>query len=334
MIQDIIICILFILIIYYIFKKNPEHFSIPDTENLNLNIKNYVDENYNNKIKYLNTVLNFIEKNNKNNQNLIINSSKLINTKNINAGQLKTTGSNKFKNLTINGDLNINGFLKINYDIGKNKVQIIPRFMIVAWCNNIYKKDNNKIILDIPYGWALCDGGVYNYNKEGKIIKVYDSSGIKTPDLRNRFIIGAASNSFSYPNQEEMLRGIPEDQASIINIPAYEFGNTYGNYTYTIKSTDLPPHRHFFSTKGPAMLNKNADPNILKLYTNKLANTSVIQDSYYLSTGLSLSPPGGYNMGDPNQEITYVKTDNEGKEKPTPINIVPQHMSLFYIMKI
>lgn len=67
----------------------------------------------------------------------------------------------------------------------------VPRGVIVMWSGSI---------TSIPEGWALCDG----------------TKG--TPDLRDRFIVGAGSN--------------------------YAVGDTGGQNTVTLTTAQLPPHSH------------------------------------------------------------------------------------------
>ena len=82
---------------------------------------------------------------------------------------------------------------------GSNKVQLpqddsIPSGIIAMWSGA-----SNAI----PTGWALCDG---NNN---------------TPDLRNRFIVGAGSS--------------------------YSVGNTGGSDTVSLNTNQIPAHSHGFS---------------------------------------------------------------------------------------
>jgi hypothetical protein len=59
-----------------------------------------------------------------------------------------------------------------------------PQGIILPWSSNG----------SIPYGWALCDGSVYN--------------NVKTPDLRGRFLLG--SNPISNANTKDTLsNGLP-----------------------------------------------------------------------------------------------------------------------------
>ncbi|MCB1125140.1 MAG: hypothetical protein KDM81_01490 [Verrucomicrobiae bacterium] len=64
----------------------------------------------------------------------------------------------------------------------------------------------------IPDGWALCDGTAVN--------------GHTTPDLRNRFVVGADPN------------GVPGTD------PPYEIGDTGGADSVTLGTSQIPSHRH------------------------------------------------------------------------------------------
>jgi microcystin-dependent protein len=73
----------------------------------------------------------------------------------------------------------------------------IPSGVILLWSGSV---------ASIPSGWALCNG----------------SSG--TPDLRNRFVVGAGST--------------------------YSVGDTGGSATSTLTSSELPAHTHSLSASG------------------------------------------------------------------------------------
>jgi microcystin-dependent protein len=62
----------------------------------------------------------------------------------------------------------------------------------------------------IPDGWALCDGQVHN--------------GVQTPDLRDRFIVGAGSS--------------------------YNLNDTGGESTHTLTIAEMPSHSHRFWRKN------------------------------------------------------------------------------------
>jgi hypothetical protein len=355
MIENIIICILFLLIIYYILKKSPEHFSVPNVDDLY--IQTSIDQNYRDKIRDLDIILNFVKNNSKDNNNFVINSNTPIPVKNIISGQMNINGTHKFKNLKINGDLNINGGLEINTNEGKNKIEIIPRYMIVAWCNNFYKRmtilpedlDNGiiegvndkkfeAIILDIPEGWVLCDGKKYII-ENGKPIQTVNDPSIQTPDLRDRFVIGA-TDEFSYKDQEAIFNNVPNDQVETIFISKYEFGKKYGNNKYQLKEQDLLNHWHNFAYESPIYLNEINNINY-SLYLNNFGETTIdssigriLKEDSHISTGLKGKKGIGWNMLDHTKEVTYVETETAGNTNNASFDTVPYHKSFFYIMKI
>jgi microcystin-dependent protein len=80
---------------------------------------------------------------------------------------------------------------------------------IIMWSGSL--TSNSPIINSVFYGnWKKCDGGTYN--------------GITTPDLRNRFIVGAGSS--------------------------YSIGNTGGADSVTLQTKHLPPHTHSVNSGG------------------------------------------------------------------------------------
>jgi microcystin-dependent protein len=74
---------------------------------------------------------------------------------------------------------------------------------------------------DIPEGWALCNGDVYD-----------TTTGKRTPDLRDRFIIGAGHN--------------------------YAQNITGGSTTKTLAAANLPGHTHSYADNGFTADNRNA----------------------------------------------------------------------------
>jgi microcystin-dependent protein len=88
---------------------------------------------------------------------------------------------------------------------------LLPRGVIVMWSGSISS---------IPPGWALCDGGTYT---------APDGTQVTTPNLRNRFIVGAGGE--------------------------YSVGNTGGQDSIILSINNLPPHTH---TVDPPPTNTNS----------------------------------------------------------------------------
>jgi microcystin-dependent protein len=104
----------------------------------------------------------------------------------------------------------------INF-ILKNNIKGI----IVAWSGSI---------TNIPTGWAFCDGEKYKLNMFGKAI--LDRNGTATPDLRSRFIIGAASDNNIY--------SVPLGNG----LSGYYVKKTGGVETVTLSIDQMPSHSH------------------------------------------------------------------------------------------
>ena len=105
-------------------------------------------------------------------------------SKSISAGSLTSKG-----NATISGNLAVSGAI--------TGFGIVPVGSIIMW---------NGAVNEIPTGWALCNG----------------QNG--TPDLRNRFVVGAGSS--------------------------YTVGATGGEATHTLTVAEMPSHTHSYKFKG------------------------------------------------------------------------------------
>jgi hypothetical protein len=161
----IIIILLLILIAYLILKKNFEHFDISD------NIKQAVAEQYNidiDAMRNLAQIANSIS----NNDTLILpaNTTKF--------GGADSTGNIIANNLSTNR-LNVSGSVTFNYSDNNNTyINIFPTGTI------LFRPFGD--VLDIPLGWAPCDGNKYiiNTTPNREINFIESDNGTKTPDLR------------------------------------------------------------------------------------------------------------------------------------------------------
>lgn len=93
----------------------------------------------------------------------------------------------------------------------------VPQGVIVMW---------SGYNANIPTGWALCNGQTVN--------------GVKTPDLRGRFIYGAESDRWADLGQT--LEGLTWHTGEV-NDASYKT-------TLTIRDTDLPQHTHNISANS------------------------------------------------------------------------------------
>lgn len=109
---------------------------------------------------------------------------------------------------------------------------------------------------DIPTNWQLCDG----------------TNG--TPDLRNRFVVGAGNQ--------------------------YTVGNTGGEATHKLTVNEIPSHTHSFSING------NVGTNTIEATYS--GGTTVISDPLYISS-LTSSQTGGsrpHNNLPPYYALCYI----------------------------
>jgi hypothetical protein len=115
---------------------------------------------------------------------------------------------------TTTNSLDVNGNVNTTSKIRQNGNALVPSGMIAIW---------SGIISTIPLGWTLCDG----------------SNG--TPDLRNRFIIGASSDSSAM--SMTTISGSPTKTGGSKDtiLPAHTHTgvtNTTGSHTHTTDFID------------------------------------------------------------------------------------------------
>lgn len=97
-------------------------------------------------------------------------------------------------------------------EIPQLPVGVVPQGLIAMWSGPVNK---------IPSGWALCDGKTV--------------SGVKTPDLKGRFIVGAGSGRYANSPYENYF---------------YSVGNPGGLANVTLSPYQMPPHSHMYTIYG------------------------------------------------------------------------------------
>ncbi len=192
-IKDIILIFLVIAVIYLLFfKEDKEHFTTED------DIKHAVNEQYKADIEAI--------------RNLSVITTEIM--RNDDNLTLPT-------NISIPGDLTVNGNV-IFTNKNANIMELFPKYMIVALNLPPTNSSNQS---NIPRGWAICDGNYYSLNETGYAILSDSVNGIKTPDLKGRFILGVGTGvgltprNFTDPNGGEESVTLTEQ-----NIPSHNHG--------------------------------------------------------------------------------------------------------------
>lgn len=155
------------------------------------------------------------------------------------AGNTVITGS-----VTMNSTLNVSGSSTLSGSVTLNTVDNAAsatnyNFLVRETNGNIAQQVNaapipvggiimwSGAIANIPSGWNLCDGGTYN--------------STVTPDLRNKFIVGAHSDLSG--TAKSNIEGASTFTQTGGDINHNHSGNT-GNHTLT--STQIPSHNHTY----------------------------------------------------------------------------------------
>ena len=172
------------------------------------------------------------------------------------------------KNLTVSGNNTINGNLTVTGDTTISGIlNIVPPGVIVMWSGSV---------ATIPSGWILCNG----------------SNG--TPDLRDRFVIGAGS-TYAVANT-----GGSKDAVAV-------------SHTHTATSTVTDPgHAHDFNTRGDDGVGTGAGYSVVGYNANIGAGTG--------------------NMSSATTGITVATTVNSTGSSGTNANL-PPYYALCFIMK-
>ena len=165
----------------------------------------------------------------------------------------------------------------------------LPIGVIIMWCSNANT---------VPKGWQICDG----------------TNG--TPDLRGKFAIGTASDTYPFPPN-----------------------STGGAPTVMISTDNLPAHRHALPmTPGNVYANTSAYLNTANSINNNPGEpTSLFTDASGNPSGRGFvvntpgSPIGGATL---TIDGTWGYTTYSGAESQNSISILPPYVSVYYIMKM
>jgi len=176
--------------------------------------------------------------------------------------------------------------------VGKVKeygYDLLPRGVIVMWSGSI---------ASIPPGWALCDGGTYT---------APDGTQVTTPNLRDRFIVGAGNE--------------------------YSVGATGGEKYHTLTVNEIPSHTHGVSDPGHTHSYPTPDPGGWGLIRRSYYGEN--RTSKYEDSGNSgyepdlLSTPSGFVV---NSSVTNISIQYTGGGQPHENR--PPYYALAFIMKL
>jgi microcystin-dependent protein len=143
-----------------------------------------------------------------------------------------------------------NDTLDINTAINTAVNGSIPVGGIIMWSG-----------VSIPTNWALCNGTTYG--------------SITTPDLRDRFIVGAGSS--------------------------YAIGNTGGAPTVTLQTTEIPAHTHdvtYSTAQGDTHACSDTNQNQADCFRSRYKNAS--------ATSTSTGDSGAHENRPPYYALAYI----------------------------
>jgi hypothetical protein len=131
-------------------------------------------------------------------------------------------------NLYIKDKLIVNG--NVSFLNSKTAfLNIFPQFIVIPWNQQI------SALIKVPKGWALCDGNRYSLNKDG--VAYIDSTGIETPNLQSRFLLGAG---MGYKNTSDFT-GVSAE-AGVLTTRTYK--NYGGEEEHKLTIAEMPSHNH------------------------------------------------------------------------------------------
>jgi hypothetical protein len=170
-------------------------------------------------------------------------------------------------------------------------------------------------IVDIPAGWALCNGATYS--------KSDGSGSIASPDLRDRFLTGAGT-TYAVGATGGAVSGTTSSggaEASVTTSASGDHAHTAATDGHTLTTSEIPSHRHQ-QTTGQGSAGAVTGWNVVSNAT--VATTSLYTD--YAGGGTSHN----HGIQSSGTHTHTVATANHTHTVAT----LPPYMALAYIMKL
>lgn len=217
------------------------------------------------------------------------------------------------------------------------KYDLFQRYMVIPWAGPL----NSDNTVTIPPNWALCDGRTYGYNTVTKTFVdittsttdqvTYKTSMIKTPDLRQRFILGTG-NSTSTNTSKIFGEDTNYNTTTTIGTTTTTTGTeitqylTGGEATHKLSKTEMPKHNHLLS------LGYRQDSlgggSLAPVYGNKVKRSG---ERTAEQPGLGQNPHVPKNEGANATDYAHDSNFQGADEKH---NNMPPFYALTYIMKL
>lgn len=171
----------------------------------------------------------------------------------------------------------------------------IPTGVIVAWYGSLAA---------IPAGWILCDG------RTGSSVA---GATVTTPDLRNRFILGATDPAQASGNPGPSTTGGAQSlTVTTSSAGAHTHGASTGGTALTVDQ--LPPHQHSYTA---ARVTATAGSG------TATGSSTTVAESTTLTTSIGASATHTHAISSDGAHTHTATIDNR-----------PSFLALFYLMKL
>lgn len=169
-------------------------------------------------------------------------------------------------------------------------------------------------IVDIPAGWALCNGAVYS--------KSDGSGNITSPDLRDRFLVGAGTTyAVGATGGATSVTTSASGSASLTSAAGGDHSHTAATDGHTLTTAEMPSHSHVENTGQGT--------------SGSVTGWNVTSNATSAATSLSTATTGG--GGSHNHGIQTSGTHTHGVTVSTHTHTaatLPPYMSLAFILKL